>query len=73
MVIGVTGYVPLTHKSNRQKLTPGCRNGQVAKGVLEILRELPIVEVDVAELPSLVSDPGKWHRFLSTISSLTMP
>ncbi|KAH7905556.1 Saccharopine dehydrogenase-domain-containing protein [Hygrophoropsis aurantiaca] len=33
-------------------------NGQVSQGVLSILAELPIVNVNVENLPSLVSDPG---------------
>ncbi|KAI6014540.1 hypothetical protein PISMIDRAFT_89188 [Pisolithus microcarpus 441] len=32
-------------------------NGQVSQGVLSILEELPIVKVDVKDLPSLVNNP----------------
>jgi hypothetical protein len=33
-------------------------NGNVTQGVLSILSELPIVKVNVGDLPALVSDPG---------------
>jgi hypothetical protein len=36
------------------------RNGQVAKGVLEILQQLPTVHVTVDDLPRLTSDPGEY-------------
>jgi len=35
-----------------------CRNGNVAQGVLDILKELPIVKVGVGDLKRLVRDPG---------------
>ena len=34
------------------------RTGNVAQGVLSILAELPIVKVNVKDLPTLVSNPG---------------
>jgi hypothetical protein len=36
------------------------RNGQVAKGVLEILQQLPTVHVTLDDLPRLTSDPGEY-------------
>ena len=35
------------------------RNGQVSQGVLSILEELPIIKVNVKDLPSIVANPGK--------------
>jgi hypothetical protein len=41
-----------------------CRNGKVAHGVLDILKELPIVKVGVGDLPGLVGSPGMFTRCL---------
>jgi hypothetical protein len=41
-----------------------CRNGKVARGVLDILKELPVVKVGVGDLPGLVGNPGMFLRHL---------
>jgi hypothetical protein len=48
----------------------GCRNGKVSQGVLDILKELPIVKVGVEHLPELVGNPG---RFLCHLFYLHVP
>lgn len=35
-----------------------CSTGNVAKGILDILQDLPIQRVEVKDLPALVSNPG---------------
>jgi hypothetical protein len=44
-------------------------NGNVTQGVLSILSELPIVKVNVGDLPALVSDPGDMNLPLWTNTS----
>jgi hypothetical protein len=46
------------------------RNGQVAKGVLQILEELPVVHVEVEDLPSLVGDSSKLRSCRSIMKGL---
>ena len=40
-------------------------NGNVTQGILSILSELPIVSVNVKDLPALCSDPGEIFLLLT--------
>ncbi|TFY70293.1 hypothetical protein EVG20_g2710 [Dentipellis fragilis] len=55
-------YTPRPHTSPITRLSSSYpamdRHGNVTQGVLSILSELPIVEVKVEDLPSLVADPN---------------
>lgn len=63
-VIGLTGYSDhVKHHESAPRLTTH-RTGNVALGILSILTELPIVRVDVKDLPTLVSNPGQHLKFV---------
>lgn len=43
---------------NRTLIRSYGRNGQVSRGMFDILKELPIINVTVEDLPALVANPG---------------
>lgn len=49
------GYFLVT---NQEANTIFGRNGKVAQGMFDILQELPLVNVSVQDLPTLVANPG---------------
>ena len=72
-MIGLTGYSDHAKHPEFALQFTFHRTGNVALGVLSILTELPVVQVNVRDLPALVTNPGQDFKFVLRTPSKRVP